>query len=149
MNNRPIGIFDSGVGGLSILKHIHRLLPNEDIIYVADSGYAPYGCRGDAYIEERSRVMTEFLLEKQVKAIVIACNTATASIIEKFRSYYGLPFVGVEPGIKPALLKSRHQRIGVMATTGTLASQRYADLMSRFAGQASIINQPRPGSTTR
>lgn len=144
-NTSPIGIFDSGVGGLSVLQHIRKLLPNELLIYVADSGYAPYGCRDDSYIEERSRVITEYLLQLGVKIIVIACNTATASIIEKFRSRYGIPFVGVEPGVKPAAGLTKNHKVGVLATSGTLKSERYEILQQRFSEQADFYNVACPG----
>ena len=144
-NNKPIGIFDSGVGGLSILKHIRQLLPKENILYVADSGFGPYGCKGDHFIEQRSRIITEFLLEQGSKVIVIACNTATASIIERFRKDYGIPFVGVEPGIKPAIEQSKNGNIGVMATQATIASERYKDLSERFTHSHQVHSQPCPG----
>lgn len=143
--NRPVGIFDSGVGGLSVLQHIHQQLPCENIIYVADSGHAPYGCQDELYIEQRSRVITEYLLTQGAKIIVIACNTATASIIEKFRHQYGIPFIGVEPGIKPAIALTRNNNIGVLATAGTLASERYRDLSQRLSTNINLYNQSCPG----
>ncbi|MCU7800435.1 MAG: glutamate racemase [gamma proteobacterium symbiont of Lucinoma myriamae] len=144
-NNHPIGIFDSGVGGLSVLQHIHQLLPHEHILYIADSGYAPYGCQDNSFIEQRSRVITERLITQGAKAIVIACNTATASIIESFRQQYGIPFVGVEPGIKPAIAMTKNGHIGIMATTGTLSSTRYSELSQRFGNIVNIHNQACPG----
>lgn len=145
MGDQPVGIFDSGVGGLSVLQHIHQLLPNEDLLYVADSGHAPYGCRDEAYVEKRSRIITEYLLARGAKIIVIACNTATASIIEKFRQEYGIPFIGVEPGIKPAIAITKNNKIGVLATSGTLSSERYKELSLRFAKPISLYNQSCPG----
>lgn len=142
IDDRPIGIFDSGVGGLSVLQHIHHLLPNENLIYIADSGHAPYGGKDDSYIEQRSRVITENLLAQDVKIIVIACNTATASIIEQFRQQYGIPFIGVEPGIKPALTLTKNNNIGVMATAGTLSSERYKELSHRLSHSVNLYNQP-------
>ena len=144
-NTHPIGIFDSGVGGLSILQHIRQLLPQEQLLYVADSGHGPYGCKGEHFIEQRSRLITEYLIGKGAKAIVIACNTATASTIEKFRHDYGIPFIGVEPGIKPAVEQSKNGHIGVMATTATLASERYKELCQRLARTVELHNQPSPG----
>lgn len=143
--NGPVGIFDSGVGGLSVLQHARQLLPAEHILYVADSAHAPYGCKDERYIEQRSRVITEYLLAQGVKVIVIACNTATASIIEKFRQQYGIPFIGVEPGIKPAIALTRNNNIGVMATAGTLASERYSDLCQRLSANINLYNQSCPG----
>ncbi|MCU7938097.1 MAG: glutamate racemase [gamma proteobacterium symbiont of Bathyaustriella thionipta] len=144
-NNQPIGIFDSGVGGLSVLQHIHQLLPHEHILYVADSGHAPYGCKDDTFVEQRSRVITEHLIKQGAKAIVIACNTATASIIETFRDQYGIPFIGVEPGIKPAIAISKNANIGIMATTATLSSTRYSELTQRFGDNVNLHNQACPG----
>lgn len=144
-NNQPIGIFDSGVGGLSVLQHIHHLLPHEHILYVADSGFAPYGCKDDSFVEQRSRLITEHLIAQGAKAIVIACNTATASIIETFREQYGIPFIGVEPGIKPAITLSRNGHIGIMATTATLSSTRYRELSRRFGNNVKLHNQACPG----
>ncbi len=141
----PIGIFDSGVGGLSVLQHARQLLPAEQILYVADSGHAPYGCKDEHYVEQRSRIITEYLLAQGAKVIVIACNTATASIIEKFRRQYGIPFIGVEPGIKPAIALTRNNNIGVMATAGTLASERYRDLSQRLSSNINLYNQSCPG----
>lgn len=144
-NNQPIGIFDSGVGGLSVLQHVHQLLPHEHILYIADSGYAPYGCQDDSFVEQRSRVITEHLIAQGAKAIVIACNTATASIIESFRQQYGIPFIGIEPGIKPAIAMTKNGHIGIMATTGTLSSTRYSELRQRFGDSVKVHNQACPG----
>lgn len=143
--DQPIGIFDSGVGGLSVLNHIHQLLPHENLLYIADSGHAPYGCQAESYIEQRSRVITEHLLTQGAKAIVIACNTATASIIEKFREQYGVPFIGVEPGIKPALEITKNNNVGIMATSGTLSSERYNELSQRFGEAVNLYHQACPG----
>ena len=144
-NKQPIGIFDSGVGGLSVLQQTHQLLAHENFIYVADSAHAPWGAKGDQFIEQRSRVITEHLLEQGAKLIVIACNTATASIIENFRQQYGIPFVGVEPGIKPAIALSKNGNIGIMATQSTLSSQRYKDLIQRFPSTINLHHMPCPG----
>lgn len=144
-NSRPIGIFDSGLGGLSVLQHIEQLLPQENLVYVADSGFAPYGCQDNQFVEQRSRIITEHLLALGAKAIVIACNTATASIIEAFRAEYGIPFIGVEPGIKPAIQLSRNGNVGVMATTATLSSNRYEALSRRFGHSVNVYNQACPG----
>ncbi len=144
-NNQPIGIFDSGVGGLSVLQHIHQLLPHEHLLYIADSGYAPYGCKDESFVKQRSRIITEQLIARGAKAIVIACNTATASIIESFREQYGIPFIGVEPGIKPAIALSKNGRIGIMATSGTLSSSRYNKLSRRFSDKVLLVHQPCPG----
>lgn len=144
-NNQPIGIFDSGVGGLSVLQHIHRLLPHENLIYIADSGHAPYGCKDQVFVEQRSRIIAEHLISQGVKAIVIACNTATAAIIEAFRKQYDIPFIGVEPGIKPAIAMTKNGRIGIMATAHTLASTRYSELSQRFSEGVHLYHQACPG----
>lgn len=141
----PVGVFDSGVGGLSILARIHQLLPNEPLIYVADSAHAPYGPKGEAFIIDRSRHIVDFFLSRQAKAIVVACNTATAAAVKILRKEYSLPVIGMEPAIKPAAEKSRSGIIGVLATEGTLASDKFVDLKSRFDKQVEIITQPCPG----
>src|SRR5688572_6077319 len=107
MTKAPIGVFDSGVGGLSILKSIHELLPAENLLYVADSAHAPYGPKGDAFIQARCESIVQFFLQQGVKAVVLACNTATAAAIAGLRQRYTLPFIGVEPAIKPAAAQSR------------------------------------------
>ncbi len=143
-NNQAIGIFDSGVGGLSVLQHIQQLLPNETIIYIADNGYAPYGCKTNEHVKQRSQIIIDYFISQGVKAIVIACNTATAAIIEYFRQQYELPFIGVEPGIKPAIRQTRNGHIGIMATSTTLASTRYHELCKRFSQQVQIHSQACP-----
>lgn len=140
--NSPVGIFDSGVGGISIANAVSRLLPNEDIIYVADSAHAPYGDKPPTLVLDRCRRIVDHLLEQNVKLIVVACNTATLTCIGKLRALYAIDFVGVEPGIKPALQATQSGVVGVMATQNTLSSPQYAQLQSRFAGQSTLINQP-------
>lgn len=142
----PIGVFDSGVGGLSILGEIRRQLPRESLLYVADSGHVPYGEKSREYILARCRQIAAFLLEQRAKALVIACNTATVAAIAELREQYPLlPIVGLEPAIKPAAALTRCGVIGVLATTGTLASARYALLRDQFAGNAHVIAQACPG----
>lgn len=139
----PIGVFDSGVGGLSILRALRAELPHEDFTYIADSGFAPYGERGDEFVVERARALARRLLDEHaIKALVIACNTATAAAIELLRSELpGLPIVGVEPALKPALALTGTGRIGVMATRGTLASARFRALHESLQGQAQFLLQ--------
>jgi glutamate racemase len=144
-SNLPIGIFDSGVGGLSILKKIHQLLPRESLLYIADSAHAPYGPKGEVFIIERSRHILKFLNDQPVKAVVVACNTATAAAVETLRNEHSLPIIGMEPAIKPAALQTQSGVIGVLATEGTLASDKFVDLKSRFDGGVEIITQPCPG----
>ena len=146
---RPIGVFDSGVGGLSVLKALRLELPHEDFVYVADSGYAPYGERDESFVLERSRNITRHLLSQQhlaIKALVIACNTATAAAVHVLREdHRQLPIIGVEPALKPAIALSQTKRIGVMATRGTLNSQKFKALRDTLAGRAEFICQPCDG----
>lgn len=146
---RPIGVFDSGVGGLSVLQALRAELPHEDVIYVADAGFAPYGERDEAFVVERARSITQHLLQTEkppIKALVIACNTATAAAIHLLRQELpSLPIVGVEPALKPAVASSRTKRIGVMATRGTLASAKFKTLLAKLAHQAEFFCQPCDG----
>jgi glutamate racemase len=140
----PIGIFDSGIGGLSVLRHVHALLPDEELLYFADSGFAPYGEKPDNVIVERVLAIAEFLLRFHVKAIVVACNTATAAAIAALRARYPqLHVVGVEPGLKPAAALTRNGTVGVLATAGTLASDKFLSLRQQVseATQANFILQ--------
>jgi glutamate racemase len=146
LSSRPIGVFDSGVGGLSILRSLRAELPNEDFIYLADSAHAPYGERDDAHVIGRARALTQDLLGRGAKSVVVACNTATAAAIHLLRAEYpGLPIVGVEPALKPAVLASKTRHIGVMATRGTLASAKFAALLESVKHQATFVLQPCDG----
>jgi glutamate racemase len=145
MTKAPIGVFDSGVGGLSILKSIHELLPAENLLYVADSAHAPYGPKGEAFIQERCETIVQFFVRHGVKAVVMACNTATAAAIARLRREYPLPFIGVEPAIKPAAAQSRSGVVGVLATSGTIASDKFLNLQSQFTAQVKIITRACPG----
>ncbi|MDD2918094.1 glutamate racemase [Rhodoferax sp.] len=146
---RPIGVFDSGVGGLSILKALRAELPFENFIYVADSGFAPYGERDEGFVLERARAITRHLIRQPdlaIQALVIACNTATAAAIHLLRQDHPeLPIIGVEPALKPAIALSQTGRIGVMATRGTLNSQKFKALQASLADQAQFICQPCDG----
>jgi glutamate racemase len=124
-NNQPIGLFDSGIGGTSIWKAIHSLLPNESTIYLADSKNAPYGEKSKEAILALSKKNTEYLLKQGCKIIVVACNTATTNAIKELRAAYDVPFIGIEPAIKPAALSSKTQTIGILATKGTLSSELF------------------------
>ncbi|RYE37836.1 MAG: glutamate racemase, partial [Sphingobacteriales bacterium] len=124
-NNNPIGVFDSGIGGTSIWKEIHQLLPYENTIYLADSANAPYGQKSKEDIVKLSKKNTDFLLHKGCKIIVVACNTATTNAIRELRASYDIPFIGIEPAIKPAAHNSRTQKIGILATKGTLNSELF------------------------
>ncbi|WP_084545306.1 glutamate racemase [Derxia gummosa] len=128
-----VGVFDSGLGGLSVLREIRAVLPGARLVYFADSGNAPYGGRSDAFVRERSQAIARWLIGRGAQAIVVACNTATAAAIDGLRDVHGLPIVGVEPGLKPAAAHTRSGTVGVLATRGTLASARYAALRDRVA----------------
>jgi glutamate racemase len=131
-NNKPIGIFDSGIGGTSIWSEIHQLLPNEKTIYLADSKNAPYGQKSKSEIIALSCKNTEFLLDLDCKLIVVACNTATTNAIQELRNKYNVPFVGIEPAIKPAATHSQTQTIGILATQGTLNSELFNKNVEKF-----------------
>ncbi len=137
----PIGVFDSGVGGISVLQHIHALLPHEQLLYVADSKYAPYGNRSPAKIQSRCFEVADFLMTKKVKAIVVACNTATAAAINAMRAKYSLPIIGMEPAVKPAAAASKNGIIGVLATTGTLKSAQFAGLLESYGRNVKVVTQ--------
>lgn len=141
-----VGVFDSGVGGLTVLRELRRQLPAVPLRYIADTAYAPYGPRDSNYIIGRSLRLTEHLVDQGARLLVVACNTATAHAIAALRARWpGLPIVGTEPGIKPAVAASAVRRIGVLATPATIASARYQDLLQRHAGEARVISQPCPG----
>lgn len=132
-NDNPIGLFDSGIGGTSIWKEIHQLLPHENTIYLADSKNAPYGLKSKEEIIALSCKNTELLLEMNAKVIVVACNTATTNAIKELRAKYNVPFIGIEPAIKPAAIHSETHTIGVLATKGTLSSELF---------NQSVLNYP-------
>ena len=146
----PIGVFDSGVGGLSVLREIRARLPNESLLYVADSGHVPYGEKSPDFIRERCRLLAEFLLARGAKALVLACNTATVAGVAELRERYPqLPVVGMEPAVKPAAAATQSGVVGVLATTGTLKSAKFAALLDRFASDVRVITQPCPGLVER
>jgi len=146
----PVGVFDSGVGGLSVLRHLRALLPAEDFLYVADSGYAPYGPRPEQEIVARSVAIAEFLLQRGAKALVVACNTATAAAVTELRQRHAtIPIVAMEPGVKPAVTATRRNVVGVLATAGTLESARFYALVNRYAGAVEMLTQPCPGLVER
>lgn len=139
--NSPIGVMDSGVGGISALKHIQHILPHEQITYVADSLYAPYGNKTPEEITKRCFSIADFLVEQGVKAIVVACNTATAASIQQMRAKYTLPIIGMEPAVKPAALASKNGVIGVLATVGTIKSAQYAALLEHYGAGVTVLAQ--------
>ena len=132
INNKPIGIFDSGIGGTSIWRAIHDLLPNEKTIYLADSKNAPYGQKSKEEIIALSMKNTDFLLKMNCKLIVVACNTATTNAIRELREKYDVPFIGIEPAIKPAATHSKTQIIGILATKGTLNSELFNKTTEKY-----------------
>lgn len=139
-NSKPIGFFDSGVGGTSIWKEVHTLLPFEDTIYLADSKNAPYGQKSKDEIIALSKKNTEFLLNQNAKLIIVACNTATTNAIKELRACYDVPFIGIEPAIKPAALHSKTHTIGILATKGTLNSELFHETVKRYEN-VKIIEQ--------
>jgi glutamate racemase len=149
LSERPIGVFDSGVGGLSVLLEIERELPHENLVYVADSACAPYGDRSAEFIERRSRAIVGFLAELGAKAVVVACNTATGIAVDVLRQQWAMPIVGVEPAIKPAAAATRSGVVGVLATSQTIASARFAKLIGAFGAGARIVPQACPGLVER
>lgn len=146
MSEAPVGVFDSGVGGLSVLGEIRRLLPNESLLYVADCGHIPYGEKTPEFIRQRCAIIANFLHQQGAKALVVACNTATvAGVADLRRDYPHWPIVGMEPAVKPAAAATRSGIVGVLATTGTLQSAKFAALLDRFATDVQVITQPCPG----
>jgi glutamate racemase len=145
MSAAPIGVFDSGVGGLCVLRAIRDELPHEHLAYVADSAHVPYGNKPPAFIEQRALAIAKFLLAQDAKAIVVACNTATSAAIAVLRARFSIPIIGMEPALKPAIAQTRAGVVGVLATAGTAASGKFANLLARFAGRAQVLVQPCPG----
>lgn len=141
MNKQPIGIFDSGVGGTSIWKEIQTLLPYENTIYLADSAHAPYGTKSTDAIIELSIKNTEYLIKQGCKLIVVACNTATTNAINTLRNTYNIPFIGIEPAIKPAALNTKTNAVGILATKGTLSSALFSKTSNLFANHITVIEQ--------
>tara|TARA_R110001583_G_scaffold53483_2_gene164953 strand:+ start:5926 stop:6714 length:789 start_codon:yes stop_codon:yes gene_type:complete len=141
VNNQPIGIFDSGIGGTSIWKEVVKLLPNENTIYLADSKNAPYGEKTADEIIELCIKNTELLILKGCKLIIVACNTATTNAIDYLRKTYSIPFIGIEPAIKPAALYSKTGAIGILATKGTLSSKLFEKTTREYAKNITTIEQ--------
>jgi len=139
MDKRPIGVFDSGLGGISVLNHLTELLPSEEFIYIADSAWCPYGTKPYKDIQMRSKKIVEFLLSKSVKLIVVACNTATAAAIELLRNNYEIPFVGMEPAIKPAALLTKTNTVGVLATKNTFEGSLFKETSTKYAKNVNTI----------
>ncbi|MEN8178680.1 MAG: glutamate racemase [Pseudomonadota bacterium] len=141
-STKPIGIFDSGIGGLSVLSHIRECMPAEDLIYVSDTRHLPYGTKSPSHVKKRSLLITEFLIEQGVKSVVVACNTATAASITTLRNQFNIPIIGMEPGVKPGIENSSNGKVAILATDGTLGSLKFQELMQRFSGHTTIVIQP-------
>ncbi|HYW06700.1 MAG TPA: glutamate racemase [Longimicrobium sp.] len=145
MSAAPVGVFDSGIGGLSVARQIRDVLPSEHILYFADTAYVPYGDRTTEWVRTRSLTVGRYLQDRGAKVLVVACNTASGAALEALREHLDVPVIGLEPAVKPAVRDSVSGRVGVMATVGTLNSDRYARLIAAHAGAATIIPQPCPG----
>lgn len=145
LNPHPIAVFDSGLGGLTVLHALRGRLPLEDFFYFADTRFLPYGDRSEAFLKERGVLIAEALVRRGVKALVIACNTATAAAAEAIRAAIDLPVVALEPGVKPAVGLSRSGVIGVLATTRTLSSERFQRLVGNHAPHSQVVTQACPG----
>ncbi|WP_318309624.1 glutamate racemase [Flagellimonas crocea] len=142
---RPIGIFDSGVGGTSIWKEVAKMLPQESTIYLADSANAPYGEKSKEEIQRLSIKNTEYLLSSGCKIIIVACNTATTNAIDYLRSHFNAPFIGIEPAIKPAALQTRTKKVGVLATKGTLSSSLFHNTSKLYAEGITVLEKEGKG----
>lgn len=140
----PIGILDSGLGGLSVFNEVRKLMPEEGVIYFGDSAWCPYGARDADEIQRRVFKVTDFLLEKGCKIIVIACNSATIAAVEALRATYPVPFVGMEPGVKPAAALTKTGTVGVLATEASLAGEKFHQLLSTHGEGIRIITRPCP-----
>lgn len=146
MRDAPIGVFDSGVGGLSVLIELVQLMPQERFVFLADEAYLPYGDKPQHEIAERVQQVGHFFHEMPCKALIIACNTATAAGANGLRNTYpDWPIVGIEPAVKPAALMTRSGRVGILATVNTVASERFRNLVQRFDDVATVIARPCPG----
>ena len=145
MSARPIGIFDSGVGGLSVAAEVRRVLPAEDLVYVADAANFPYGDRPAAEVRERALAIGRHLESEGAKLLIVACNTATGAALERLREAVHVPAVGLEPAVKTGAVRTRSGRMGVMATAGTLASERFARLVREHAAGLTVVPQACPG----
>jgi len=141
----PVGIFDSGVGGLSVAREIRRELPSEHLLYVADTAYCPYGDRPVEEVRERALVVARHLQAAGAKVVIVACNTATGAALEDLRETLTIPVIGLEPAVKTAVARTRNRRVGVMATAGTLRSERFARLVRAYGDGALVMAQPCPG----
>lgn len=141
VDQKPVGIFDSGLGGLSILNAIRKRMPYESFVYFADSAFCPYGSRSVKEVQYRSQLITDFLLKEKAKIIVVACNTATASAIDMLRETYSVPFIGIEPAIKQAAMHTESGKVGVLATKNTLQGRLFKETSAKFAFNKDVFIQ--------
>jgi glutamate racemase len=141
----PIGIFDSGLGGLSVLRELRQQLPAEDIVYYADNAYSPYGTRTPEEIQARSEAIAAALIDRDAKVIVVACNTASSVAITHLRDTYDLPFIGLEPAVKPAVQITRSGKVAVLATPRTVTGERLRRLIHAYAREVEVYTVPAPG----
>ncbi len=149
-DERPIGLFDSGMGGLSVMQEVRRLLPNEDLLYFGDQRHCPYGSHTEEQVRERAFHIAAFLLEQGAKLLVVACNTASVAALDALRERYPeVPIVGMEPAVKPAAAATRNGRVGVLATTVTLHGERFASLLRRYAQGVEVLTLPGTGLVER
>ena len=149
MSAAPVGVFDSGLGGISVLRELRRLMPGENFIYYADSGHCPYGGKPREEIAARAHAISELLIGRGAKLVVVACNTATIAAVEQLRATYPVPFIGMEPAVKPAVAQSRSGVVGVLATGAALGGQKFHKLMATHARDVRVITQPCPGLVER
>ncbi|QXM07123.1 glutamate racemase [Crassaminicella indica] len=148
MKSLPIGVFDSGLGGISVLKEMKKLMPHEDFIYYGDSKNIPYGKKTKERLKELCFQIGDYFIERGVKAIVIACNTATSAAVNEFRERYSIPIIGIEPALKPAVERCNGGKIVVLATEVTLREEKFYRLMNKYTDQAEIIKMPAPKLVT-
>lgn len=139
-----IGLYDSGLGGLSVVREVRKILPHHDLYYLADTAFCPYGPRPSEEVRERARACTRWLMAQGASLLVVACNTASSAALETLRSEFSLPVVGMEPGVKPAIAATRTRHIGVLATNGTLNGGRFASLLQRYAKDVNVQTVPCP-----
>jgi glutamate racemase len=148
-SSAPVGVFDSGVGGLSVVREIRRLLPALDIDYVADARFLPWGDRDEDFVRARSIAIGDFLVGRGARALVIACNTATAAAAREMRAHFAVPVVGIEPAVKPAAAATHSGIVGILATASTLQSRKYAELLERYGSFVRVLGQPCRGLVER
>jgi glutamate racemase len=141
----PVGIFDSGVGGLSVAREIRRALPAEHLLYVADTAYVPYGDRGEEEVRARTLAIGAWIQAQGAKVLVVACNTASGAALEALREQLSIPVIGLEPALKPAIRETKVGRVGVMATRGTIGSARFQRLVDNYADGVQVVRDPCPG----